>query len=160
MNRGTDFSEELSVDEMQFVSERIAKKKTKAKMEEMKANRHRITEEDRDSMLQKFKDEVSDGGNRMFFKIVKGELDKIPVKVFINIKGKQKYMAQNVDKLTNVIREIMRNPQAFSQIPGIGQVFNEMLENSGLNPIDFNKIVELPPAPQQPQQVPQQVEQV
>ena len=64
-------------------------------------------------------------------------------------------MAQNADKLTNIIREVMRNPQAFSQIPGIGQVFNELLENSGLNPIDFNKIVEptAKPEVQQPNQI-------
>jgi len=152
MNAGKDFSEELSVDEMQFVAERISKRKTREKMEEMKANKEIITEEKRDELLEKYKNEVSEGGNRMFFKIVKGELDKIPIKVFINIKGKQKYMAQNADKLTNIIREVMRNPQAFSQIPGIGQVFNELLENSGLNPIDFNKIVE-PKQIQQPNQI-------
>ncbi|MHA1211994.1 MAG: hypothetical protein ACTSSH_06000 [Candidatus Heimdallarchaeota archaeon] len=159
MNAGKDFSEELSVDEMQFVAERISKRKTREKMEEMKANKEIITEEKRDELLEKYKNEVSEGGNRMFFKIVKGELDKIPIKVFINIKGKQKYMAQNADKLTNIIREVMRNPQAFSQIPGIGQVFNELLENSGLNPIDFSKIVE-PKQPQQPQQQIQQPNQI
>ena len=40
-----------------------------------------------------------------------------PIDVFVNIVGKQKRLAENADKLTNIAREVMRNPQAIAQIP-------------------------------------------
>ncbi len=55
-------------------------------------------------------------------------------------------MAQEADKLTNIIREVLRNPQAFQQIPGVGKAFNQLLENSGLSPIDFTQITKTLPA--------------
>lgn len=50
-------------------------------------------------------------------------------------------MAQNADKITNIIREVIRNPQAFTQVPGIGKAFNQLIEESGLSPIDFSGMI-------------------
>ena len=82
------------------------------------------------------------------------------MEVMVNIKSKQKYMAQNADKITNILREVIKNPQAFSQIPGVAKAFNQVLEESGLSAIDFTQITEAPkpqqapPTPQQPMQMP------
>jgi histone deacetylase complex regulatory component SIN3 len=35
----------------------------------------------------------------------------------------------------------MANPQAFSQLPGIGKAFNELLEDSGMSAIDFTQVI-------------------
>ena len=72
---------------------------------------------------------------------MKDELKDIPVDVYVNIKGKQRNMAQNADKLTNLLRTVLQNPQGFAQIPGIAKVFNQLLEDSGLSAIDFAPIV-------------------
>ena len=70
--------------------------------------------------------------------------------VMVNIKSKQKDMAQNADKITNILREIMKNPQAFQQ-KGIGKAVNQLLEESGMNPIDFSAVVTAPiQSPMQP----------
>jgi RNAse (barnase) inhibitor barstar len=90
--------------------------------------------------MEKQKTDDLSKNNRYFFEVIKGELEKIPVKVFVNIKNKQKYMAQNVDKITNILREVIKNPQVFSQSPGISKAFNQLLEDSGLSPIDFSQM--------------------
>ena len=70
--------------------------------------------------------------------------------VMVNVAGKQRNMVANADKLTNILREVMANPQAFQTIPGVGKVFNELLEESGLSSIDFTQITTLPVQPTQP----------
>ena len=151
MNGGKEFSEELTLDEMQEVSEKVAKKQTANKMKELKDSGQQITQEMVDETMANAKKSFNEDGNRKFFKLLGGELKKLPVKVFINIKGKQKDMAIMADKLTNILREVMQNPQAFAQNPGIAKVFNELLEASGFSPINFTQITEPQQLTQQPQ---------
>jgi hypothetical protein len=65
----------------------------------------------------------------------------VPIKVKVNVAGKQRYMAQNADKISKLIGNILANPQAFAMIPGLGSAYNQLLEESGMNPIDFSKII-------------------
>jgi len=150
MNEGRKFSEELSFDELKEIADTIARNRTERKLAEMILDGKVVTEEMRQTMVTSFTDEFIKGGNRGFFEILKGELDQIPVDVFVNIKGKQKYMAQNADKITNIIREVLRNPQAFQQVPGIAKVFNQLLEDSGLSPVDYSPVI----SPVQPEAAP------
>ena len=70
-------------------------------------------------------------------KRLKGEFESIPLSVFVNIKGKQKDLAGNADKLTNLIREAMKNPQGASMF---AKQYNELLEASGFSPVDFTNM--------------------
>jgi len=141
LNTGVKFSEELTLDEMIEIGEQIATHQAEKKIDEMILEGNPVTEEEKVTMVEAFKKDFMKGGNRKFFETVKDELKDIPVSVFVNIKGKQKYLAQNADKITNIIREVIRNPQAFTQIPGIGKAFNELIESSGLSPIDFSQMI-------------------
>ena len=168
MNAGKEFSEELTMDEMLEVSEKIATNQAEREIMDLildaDDSKPSPTNEMRDELIKIKKDAFMKGGSRKFMEILKGELDGLPMDVLINIKGKQKSMAQNADKITNVIREIMANPQAFSQIPGIGKAFNELLENSGMSAIDFTQVItpeESAVAQENPQQpAPQQLPQI
>lgn len=145
LNNGAKFSEELTLDEMQEITEAIVEKKVNDKIKNQILENGKVpTESDREQMKTLLKEEFLKGGNRKFFEVIKDELKDIPVSVMVNIKGKQRYMAQNADKITNILREVMRNPQAFSQIPGVGKAFNQVLEESGLSPIDFSQITSKP----------------
>ena len=104
-------------------------------------------------MMSTFRDDFLKKGSRRFFETVKDELNEIPLEVMVNISGKQRYMAQNADKITNIIREILKNPQAFATTPGIGKAVNQLLEESGMSPIDFRQLTEAPKAPE-PQEAP------
>ena len=156
MNKGITFSEELSLDEMQDISDLISRNKAESQIISKILEGELVTPETREALIANYKEQFARGGSRKFFEAIQGELDDIPLEVFVNIKSKQKYMAQEADKLTNIIREVLRNPQAFQQIPGVGKAFNQLLENSGLSPIDFTQITKTlptqtqPPTPEQP----------
>lgn len=155
MNKGITFSEELTLDEMQEIADSIARNKAEQQIIEKILEGEDVSESTREQLIQTYKEQFAQGGSRKFFETIQGELEDIPLEVFVNIKGKQKNMAQEADKITNIIREVLRNPQAFQQVPGVGKAFNQLLENSGMSPIDFSQISKLPA--QQPPQVEQPV---
>jgi hypothetical protein len=162
MNTGVKFSEELTLDEMIEISETIATNRAEKKVLDMILNGEEVTQETKPALIQQYKDEFKKGGNRKFFDVIKDELEDIPVSVYVNIRGKQRAMAQNADKISNILKVVLSNPQAIQQIPGVGKALNSLLEESGMNPIDFTQItIPLPQqVPQQnQQQVPQQVQQ-
>lgn len=143
MNKGKKFSDTLSLDELQEVAEQISNNRVNKEVKEIILKGDKIpTMEEKDALVQFYKEKVMKNGQRTFFEIMKDELKDIPVDVFVNIKGKQRYMAQNADKITNIIREVIRNPQAFTQIPGIGKAFNQLLEESGMSPINFSPMIQ------------------
>lgn len=141
INTGVKFSEELSLEEMQEVASAIGRNAVEDKIKRTILDTGKIpTEQDREMMMQVFTDEFTRGGNRKFFETIKGELKDVPVSVMINIKGKQRRMAQNADKITNIIREIPKLPM---HVPGIGRAINELLEESGMSPIDWSQITKV-----------------
>lgn len=142
LNSSIEFSEELSLDEINEIAEILATNRAEAKVEETiwKTGKP-VYEEDRDLMVQAFKEEEKKKGGRRFFQTLKDELKDLPIKVKVNVAGKQRYMAQNADKISKLIGNILANPQAFAMIPGLGSAYNQLLEESGMNPIDFSKVI-------------------
>ena len=88
--------------------------------------------------------------NKKFIEIMAGDMESAPLSVKVNIAGKQKYLSQMVGKLTNIFRQIMASPQIL-QNKGMANLFNQIIESSGLSPIDFSGIGEIA-LPQRPQQ--------
>jgi hypothetical protein len=144
LNSGEKFSEELTLDELMEVGEQIAKNKAERRVWDLMLGGTIVYEEDREMLIETFKQDFIKSGSRKFFDELKDEFKDIPVDVFVNIKGKQRYMAQNADKITNILREILANPQAFAQNPGIAKAFNQVLEESGMSPIDFTQVTQAP----------------
>ena len=154
MNGGKTFSEILTLEEMQEVAKLVIANQ----MEEFKINEilkgNIPTPEELLSTEQQFNQNFNQGGSRKFFEILAEELNDIPIDVYVNIVGKQKNLAKNADIITNLIREILSNAQAFQQNPEIGSAVNELLEDSGMSPINFSRIVPQP-TQLQPTQQPQ-----
>ncbi len=148
MNNGKEFSEELSLDEMSEIAEKVSSNVVEERIKQSIMETGIVpTNQERDAMKDAISERIMKSGNRQFFQVIKDELSDLPVKVFINIKGKQKDMAKTADSITNIIREVIKNPEAFRSYPGIGKAFNEVLENSGLSPIDFSQVTRSLPAP-------------
>ena len=139
LNTGDKFSEVLTLDEMQEIVENIVGNEAEEQIKEMIVRGKKVLPEDREMIKASLTEQFMKGGSRKFFEIIKKELDEIPMDVMVNIKSKQRYMAQNADKITNVIRQIIAAPEAFKQIPGLGKAFNQLLEESGMSPIDFSQ---------------------
>ena len=159
LDQGKNFSEELTLEELQEVVEAMSKNMVEEQKKEMILNGEPFEADTEEKLKMKYSDEVRiQHGKRAFFEVIKGELKEIPIDVMVNVAGKQRNMAQNADKITNILREVLKNPQAFQQIPGVGKVFNELLEESGLSAIDFTEITTpavTTPQPTQPQLAPQ-----
>jgi hypothetical protein len=144
LNKGQKFSEELTLEELSEIAEIVVGNEVEEEIKKMILDNKIPPPGIREELIKLKKAEFMKGGNRRFMEVMKGEIKDIPLNVFVNISGKQKKLAENADKLTNVIREIIANPQAFSQIPGLGAAFNELLEASGMSPINFSLIVNPP----------------
>jgi len=141
MNDGQKFIDELSLDELQTVAENVAinyaNDKIKQKMLPENAKDAKVmAQTEIDSLRNLLKEQFMKGGLKRFMEIMSKELESLPIDVYVNIAGKQKDLAKNADKLTNIFRQILANP-AVLQMPGMGKLFNEIIENSGFSPIDF-----------------------
>jgi hypothetical protein len=140
MVSGKKFSEELTLDEMKEVSDKIAITESNKRIKDLILAGNVVTKEQQDLMLQVFRDGFKKGGNRKFFEIIKDEMKDIPIKVFINIKGKQRDMVKNADSLTKIIQFTIANAQAIQSVPGISKAVNELLEEVGMSAIDFAQL--------------------
>lgn len=156
INTGVKFSEELTLDEMQYVVKQISKNEVQEKITKKIMETGEIpTAEERDIMEKAYADELMKKGNRMFFETIKDELKDIPMSVMVNIRGKQRNMSQNADALSNIARQVLSNPQAIAQMPGIAKLYNEIIEESGFSPVDFTLITDVGNVPQQTETTPE-----
>lgn len=153
MNQGQKFLEELSVDELTEVAERVATKRSNDWVRERILTKNEIpTEQERQIRMDAERQGFIKKGNKQFMEVMKDELKNLPIDVEVNIKGKQKDMGKAASTLTNIAREIMRNPEGFKN-SGMGKLFNELIENSGFSPINFAEFTK--PMPQAPPLEPQ-----
>ena len=159
MNKGQKFSEELSVDEMKEVADKIAINESNQRIKKLILSGNYVTKEQQDAMMTVLRESFKKSGSRQFFEIFKDEMKDIPLKVFINIKGKQRDMVKNADTLTKIIQFTIANAQAVQSIPGVAKAVNELLEESGMSAIDFAQITNVveQPAVSQMQQIEQPV---
>jgi hypothetical protein len=150
INSGKKFSEVLTLDELNEVVGQMSDNLVEKQVEDIIINGGEVSEEEKAVLKEQFATALSkQHKERGFFETLKGEFKDIPTRVFINIKGKQKNLAANADKLSNLITNILSNPQAIAQVPGISKLYNELIEDSGFSPVDFTAITKAPP--QQPQ---------
>lgn len=150
---GSKFLSELSVDEMKYVTDCVVRNLARDFLFNKVAAGEDVTQEDVDAYKELVKQEFARGGSKKFVKILKGEFTKKPLAVKINVKGTQKDLAKQTDKLVNIFRQIFASPQAFQQvmqIPGMAKIWNEILESSGLTPGDFSTSYQPIPSPIQP----------
>lgn len=146
MNNGQKFLEELSVDELAEVAEKIAVNRSNDWVRERILNTGDIpTEAERQARMDAEREGFIKKGSKQFIEIMKDDLKDIPIDVMVNIKQKQKDMSKAADTITNVLRVVMANPDAFRN-SGISKPFNELLEDSGFSPINFAELTK--PAPQ------------
>ena len=146
------FLSELSVDEIQYVADKMAINAWNKYFVEKVLSSGTFDEGEKDMFMQNWKDEFKKKGNKHFIDILKGEFKDTPLGVKVSVAGKSKNLATMTDKIVNIFRFAFSNPQGFAQvmqIPGMSRSFNEILEYSGLSPMDFNGIEQLAQQPTQ-----------
>jgi len=135
ITKGTEFLAELSFDEMKETTEAIVRNQANRKIKEMILDGQSFTEEEIEAYRQMTREEFT-RTNKKFIKILKDEFKGVGVKISINVAGKQRNLASHVDKLVNVFRQIASAPQLLDD-PRLSKLFNQILESSGLSPIEY-----------------------
>jgi len=161
INEGEEFLEELDLDEMQSIADAIAKNQAEKILKEKVLNGGTIEEGEREALKEKIKNGFMGSGNKKLIEIIKDELKNAPVDVKINIAGKQKDIAGVTDKLVNVLRFMLQtydpNTKTFTVFNDqrMMKLFKNIIEYSGLSPMDFyapeQKVEQQMTAPQIPQ---------
>lgn len=164
ITEGTTFLSELSLEELNYVTDAVVECETQKMVKEKIISGKVIDREMVEQFKQMSREEFKKKGNKRFVEILKGEFKDAPLGVKVSVAGKSKNLAALTDKIVNIFRFAFSNPQGFAQvmqIPGMAKSFNEILEYSGLSPADFTGIEKLEtpqeaqPSPIQPQQQPQ-----
>ncbi len=161
---GAEFLADLSFDEMQYVTDCLVRNETNKRVKDMVLAGEEPTQEQMDVFETLIRDEFKKKGNKHFIEILKGDFKDVELKVKVSVAGKSKNLAQQVDKLTSILRFAFStyNPQtgsfAIFDDPRAAGVLNNVLEASGLDPVDFTVKPDTKqlPMPQQPQATPQQ----
>jgi hypothetical protein len=157
ITKGTQFMSELSVEEMQYVVSCVVRNASKQYVYEQIVSGKDFNPDEVKAFEARIKEEFMQGGNKRFLETLAGEFKNKPLKVKVNVAGKQKNLSAMTDKLVNIFRMIFANPQGFQaalQIPGMAKNWNEILEYSGLTPGDFSLAYQQAvPSPIQQQQL-------
>lgn len=160
ISKGQTFLAELDLDELTYVSDALITNEANNLIKEKILNGELIDPNQVEGYKEIVRTEFQKKGNKHFIEIFRGEMKGVPLAVHTNVAGKQKNLAAVVDKTVNIFRFAFSNPQGFAQvmqIPGMAKSFNDILEYSGLSPVDFSGIEKLAQQQPQPQQqAPQQ----
>jgi hypothetical protein len=147
--KGKRFLAELTLDEMQYVADKMATSHVNKKIKEMILKGKMVTSEEQKMMTDVFKEEFQKKGNKQFLEVLKGEFKDKQLKVKVTVSNKSKNLAEKTDKLVNIMRQIIAAPQML-QVPALSNLFNQIIESSGLNPVDFSSMKLPAPAPEAP----------
>ena len=154
ITEGSKFLSELSLDELQYVSERLAINESNRRLGDMILAREEVTPEIQKTMTEIMMAEFKKKGNKHLIEILKGEFNNSLLAAKVTVQGKSKDLASRTDKLVNIFRQIIVNPAVLT-LPPIAKIFNDILESSGLDPADFSGITKEQIQATQPQELTQ-----
>jgi len=138
-----EFLASLDLDELQTVADNVVTQESNNYAKEIVLRGEDYDPQKVQAYGQQIRNEFMKSSKK-FISILEGELKGAPLDVEVNIAGKQKDLSGLTDKLVNVFRQIIQAPGILDD-PRMAKIFNQILESSGLSPIDFYQ----KPAPQQ-----------
>ena len=150
--KGDEWLDELSLDELQEVAEKVSINQSNKRIKELVLNGKMVTPEEAQIMKELIKEQFMKGGQKRFLKIMKDEFKKLPLKLKINVAEKQTNLTENIAKLNNIFRAVF-TPQGVQMLQsnqGLAELFNDILESSGLSPINYASLTTPIKSPLQP----------
>jgi hypothetical protein len=152
MSKGDTFLAELSLDELQAVSEAVATQAHNEYVKEKLLNADIGDEEAIMKLSEELtpekvamasgvaKDNFIKGGNKKFIQVFRDEMKDLPLDIEVVITGESRNNAFVAEKLSAIFAQIAQNP-AVLQDPLMRQLFNEILETSGVSPTQFATLI-------------------
>jgi hypothetical protein len=134
--KGKKFLSTLDLEDMQKIAENLSIKRGNQLIVNKILAGEMINPEEIEIEKQKIKQEFMKD-NKKFIEILKDEFKNTPIAIKVNISGKQKNLEKWTDKLVDVFRKVIAVPQVLQQKP-FADLFNQILEASGLSPLDFS----------------------
>ncbi len=161
---GVEFMADLSLKEAKYILDALLECEAEKKMKADVLAGRMIDPAEVEGYKEIVRGNFRKQGSRHVFGILKKEFDDADVVVQTNIAGKQKYLTQEVGKLVQLAQMLI--PQGMNPMDNHGFVdlLNQIIEKSGLNPVDFTDFQpsaqpQQQPQPQQPQAaMPQQAQ--
>lgn len=150
-----DFLADLDLSELTSVVDSIVTCQANYFIREKILNGEQVVDSDVEAYKQKVRESFMKDGKKLI-QIFEGEMKSVPMDVDVNVAGKQKNLSQMTDKLVNIFRQIIAAPQVLDD-PRMSKIFNQILEASGLDPIDFVGKPMMPQLNQIPNQLPTKV---
>lgn len=147
MTNEQKFIEELTLDEMQYVAEKLKMNAWNEYAKNKILSRGSFEVGEQEAYMEQVRADFMKTGSKQFFEVLKGEMKDLPLDVEVNIAGKQKDLSGMTDKLVNIFRVVIANPQVL-QSPPIAKIFNQILASSGLDEVNFAGLEVAPPVQQ------------
>ena len=88
---------------------------------------------------------LSQGGSSRFLKILQDEFRGEKLGVKFSIANRQANITKNMTSLVNIFRTIATSGGQILNAPGMGELFNQIIELSGLSPVDFTSFAQAQP---------------
>jgi len=150
INKGSKWLDNLSLEELQEVAEKVSTKEANKKIKRMVLAGKMLTKEEADQFRAVIKEGFMKGGEKRFLELFKDEFKDLALDVSIDIAGKQADLFERVSKLNAIFRTVFTPAgiQVLQTSPAAGELLNQILEGSGLSPINFAGIVQGQPAGQ------------
>lgn len=152
MSKGDTFLSELSLDELQAVAEAVGTQARNNFVKDKILNAKLDEEDDIIKLSQELSPERVDeiekiakinfirGGNKRFLKVYEDEMKDLPLDIEVVITDEARNSAFVAEKLSAIFAQIAQNP-AVLQDPLMRQLFNEILEASGVSPTQFATLI-------------------
>lgn len=137
ITKGARFLSDLSLDELTYVTDAVVTNMANQRLKEMVLGGKFPKPEEIELMKQVIREDFKKKGTKHFIEIIKDEFADKPLAVKVAVAGKSKNLSLMVDKLGNVFRTLAANP-ALMQMPPMANIFNQIIEASGLDPVDFS----------------------
>lgn len=149
--RGDEWLDTFSLDDMQAIADSVVENHFADQLKKKLLAGEYFTM-DEATQYKSIAKQMFFKNNKKFIKIMDGEIKNIPIAIQVNIAGKQSYLSQMTDKLSNVFKTVIQNPDVL-KIPQFAKIFNQILESSGMSAVDFEtmNVTEAIPEVQQEQ---------
>lgn len=144
ITKGKTFLSELSLKELQYVTDSMVEcELEKAKKEYVFNNvGEAMPPEMEQAYAEQVRNEIKKKGNKWFIEILKDEMKGVELSIKINIAGKQKNLGKAMDTIVNILRFVMSSNSPALGFSGTWELINQVIEQSGLDPVDFSGLAE------------------
>ena len=142
LTKDTEFSTLLSGDEMEQLCNAVVNSAKNRHMAEMMFAGKLVDPEEIEQLVQNFKQQFYQHGNQKFLKIMADEFKDVPIDMIVDFSQEEMAGAGIAEELTTIFAQLLpvlgQDPQFFQKNPQMAKIFNDILENSGLNPMSIN----------------------